>query len=131
MDISCRFIGGVAIVTLSGHLTVSPGEAEIVPLRRAIAELTEDGHVHVGLDLSRVTHIDARGLAELVLALTTLRRAGGELTLMAPSARVKQQLAVTRLDTVLPIGEPGTIGSSTVPACQTSSRVFLPARRSA
>ena len=106
MDINYRFIGGVAIVTLSGRLIISAGESEIEPLRGAIGELLADGHVHLGLELSKVTHIDARGLAELVSALTTVRRAGGELTLMAPSPRVKQLLGVTRLDTVFPVGEP-------------------------
>lgn len=105
MDITHRFIGGVAILSLSGRLTVSPAEQEIVPLRSAIRELIAEGHVHIGLELSKVTHIDARGLAELVLTLTTLRHAGGELTLMAPSARVKQLLSVTRLDTVFAVGE--------------------------
>lgn len=106
MDINYRFIGGVAIVSLSGRLTISAGESEIVPLRGAIGDLVAEGHVHVGLELSKVTHIDARGLAELVSALTTVRRAGGELTLMAPSPRVKQLLGVTRLDTIFPVGEP-------------------------
>lgn len=111
MDINYRFIGGVAIVSLSGRLTISAGEAEIEPLRGAIGELLADGHVRVGLELSNVTHIDARGLAELVSALTTVRRAGGELTLMAPSPRVKQLLGVTRLDTIFPVGEPETSAS--------------------
>lgn len=106
MDITHRFIGGVAIVSLSGRLTISPGESEIAPLRLAIGELLDAGHVHVALELSQLTHIDARGLAELVESLTSVRRAGGELTLVAPSARVKQLLGVTRLDTVFPIGEP-------------------------
>lgn len=106
MDINYRFIGGITIVTLSGRLTISAGESELVPLRGAIGELLADGHVHVGLELSKVTHIDARGLAELVSTLTKVRRAGGELTLMAPSPRVKQLLCVTRLDTVFPVGEP-------------------------
>ena len=106
VDINYRFIGGVAIVSLSGRLTISPGESEIAPLRNAIGELLAAGQVHVALELSRVTHMDARGLAELVEALTAVRRAGGELTLMAPSPRVKQLLGVTRLDTVFPVGEP-------------------------
>jgi anti-sigma B factor antagonist len=106
VDINYRFIGGVAIVSLSGRLTISPGESEIVPLRNAIGELVSDGQVQVALDLSRVTHIDARGLAELIEALASVRRAGGELTLVAPSPRVRHLLGVTRLDTVFTIGEP-------------------------
>jgi anti-sigma B factor antagonist len=106
VDINCRFIGGIAIVSLSGRLTISPGESEIVPLRLAIGDLLAAGHVHVALELSRVTHIDARGLAALVESFTSVRRAGGELTLMAPSARVKHLLGVTRLDTIFHIGEP-------------------------
>jgi anti-sigma B factor antagonist len=112
VDINYRFIGGVAIVSLSGRLTISPGESEIVPLQVAIGELLSAGQVHVSLELSRVTHIDARGLAGLVEALTSVRRAGGELSLIAPSPRVKQLLGVTRLDTVFPVreAEPAVLG---------------------
>lgn len=106
MDITHRFIGDVAILDLRGRLTVSPGEEEIVPLRRAIRELIDRGHVHVALDLSKVTHLDARGLAELVLSLTTVRHAGGELWLIAPSPRVNRLLSVTRLNTVFAVSGP-------------------------
>lgn len=103
MDITYRFIGDLTVLGLSGRLTVSPGETEILPLRAAVGELVAEGRVRVALDLAEVTHLDARGLAELVLAFTTLRRQGGELTLVAPSVRVRQLLAVTRLDTVFTI----------------------------
>ena len=115
MEIICRFEGNVAMLGLSGRLTVSAAETEILPFRTAIGTLIAQGHVVVALDLSRVTHIDARGLAELVQAYTTLRRLGGQLTLIALSPRVRQLLAVTRLDTVFAVREraPDPVGSQT------------------
>jgi len=42
-------------------------------------------------------------LGELAAAFSRLRRAGGGFVLVDPQKRVKRLLAVTRLDTVLPI----------------------------
>lgn len=100
VDITHRLIGDLTILGLHGRLTVSAAETEILPICTAIASLLADGRVHVALDLSHITHIDARGLGELVLADAALRRCGGELTLIAPSDRVKRLLSVTRLDAV-------------------------------
>jgi anti-sigma B factor antagonist len=79
-------------------LTVSSTEVEILPLRAALSDLIAEGHIDVALNLVRVTHLDARCLGELVFMLTTLRRLGGRLTLVAPSDRIRKVLSVTRLD---------------------------------
>jgi hypothetical protein len=47
--------------------------------------------------------MDAEALGELAAAFTRLRRAGGELLLLDPQARVRRLLEVTRLNTVLPV----------------------------
>ena len=100
MDIRWRSVDGVAMLDLKGRLLISPGEIEVRPLRAAITELIVDGCLDVGFNLSGLTHIDARGLGELVVARETVRRHGGHLTLVSPSSRVARILAVTRLDTV-------------------------------
>jgi anti-sigma B factor antagonist len=79
-------------------LTVSSTDVEILPLRTTLSALIAEGHIDVALNLVRVTHIDARCLGEFVFMLTTLRRLGGRLTLVAPSDRVRKVLSVTRLD---------------------------------
>ncbi|MGH9256888.1 MAG: STAS domain-containing protein [Vicinamibacterales bacterium] len=100
MEIVRRSVRGVTLLDLTGRLTVSPSDVEIAPLRAAIGELMAGGCAHIGLNLSGLTHLDARGLGELVLALKTVHRLGGRLTLVAPSAPVLKILAVTRLDTI-------------------------------
>ena len=90
----------MAILALHGRLTVCAAETESPPLCTAIGEQIAEGRVRVALDLANMSYIDARGLGELVTAFTTLRRSGGQLTLIAPSVWVRQLLAVTRLDTV-------------------------------
>jgi anti-anti-sigma factor len=98
LEITRRFVGRVAVLDLTGCLTVSSTEVEILPLRAALSGLIAEGHIDVALNLVRVTHIDARYLGELVFMLTTLRRLGGHLTLVAPPDRVSKMLSVTRLD---------------------------------
>jgi anti-sigma B factor antagonist len=100
MEITRRSVRGVTVLDLTGRLIVSPGEVEIAPLRTAIGELMTAGCVDVAINLAGLTHLDARGLGELVLAMKTARLHGGRLRLVAPSARVARMLVVTRLDTV-------------------------------
>ena len=103
MEITRRIVGGVIVLDLTGPLIVSATEEEIAPLRSAIDGLTAVGHLEVALNLAGVTHLDARGLGELVCALNVVRAQGGRLILLAPPPRVARLLAVTRLDTVFEI----------------------------
>ena len=102
MDMTCRIAGDIAILDLAGRFVVSPGETEIVPLRSVVRKLIADQRILLALNLRSLAAIDARGLGELVSTLTTLRRCGGELILIAPTAVVTKMLAVTRLDRVFP-----------------------------
>jgi anti-anti-sigma factor len=99
---TCRIAGDIAILDLAGRFVVSPGETEIVPLRSVVRKLIADQRILLALNLRSLAAIDARGLGELVSTLTTLRRCGGELILIAPTAVVTKMLAVTRLDRVFP-----------------------------
>jgi anti-sigma B factor antagonist len=103
VEINRRSIGNVTILDLSGRLAVSPSETEIAPFHATIGELIGEGRVNVAVQLSRLARIDARGLGELVAAFKKLSRHGGCLTLVAPSARVRKLLAVTRLDSLFPV----------------------------
>lgn len=105
MEITARFVNGVAVLDLSGHFVVSPGESEILPLRSIVRTLVADGHRRVALNLAGLASIDARGLGELAFVFTTLRHVGGDLTLIAPTPKVRKMLAVTKLDGVLPLRE--------------------------
>ena len=100
MEITRRAVGRVALLDLTGQLTVSPGEAEIAPLRAAIDDLMAAGCVDIAVNLAGLTRLDARGLGELVVAMKALRGRGGRLALVAPAPRVAKMLAVTGLDAV-------------------------------
>jgi len=100
MEITRRAVGSVALLELTGQLTVSAGEVEIAPLRAAIDDLIAAGCLDVAVNLAGLTRLDARGLGELVVAMKALRRRGGRLALVAPAPRVARMLAVTGLDAV-------------------------------
>jgi anti-anti-sigma factor len=102
VDLTCRFTGDVAILDLTGRFVVTAGETEIPPLRSAVRKLIAEGRILLALNLKGLVSIDARGLGELACTLKTLRRCGGELILIAPTAVVRRMLSVTRLDQVFP-----------------------------
>ena len=100
MEISRRSAGGVTVLDLTGRLTAGPDEVEIFALRTVICDLINSGRTNVIMNLSGLTHVDARGLGEIALAAETVQSSGGRLLLMAASPRVATMLAVTRLDTM-------------------------------
>ena len=105
MEITRRLKADLTILGLTGRCVVSSGESELGELRSAIVASMLEGHPLVALDLKGLASIDARGLGELVFAYRMLRGAGGGLALVAPTPTVRRMLAVTRLDTVLPLCE--------------------------
>ena len=71
------------------------------PLRFSLNEkvlpLLSAGARWIVLDLSRLTHIDAAGLGELVRAFNTARAHDGVLQIVNPNARVRRLLEVSGL----------------------------------
>jgi anti-anti-sigma factor len=63
------------------------------------------GDLHLAVDTSGVTFIDAAGIGVLVAAANRARQAGGGLSLLAPSPQVRRLLDVFHLDAILPIAE--------------------------
>ena len=89
------------ILDLGGRFVISSADGrEFLALHLLIDKLIAEGKVRVAADLRGVTALDAGGLGKLVAIHTRLRAAGGGLTLVAPSPRVRKLLALTRLDTV-------------------------------
>jgi len=70
-------------------------------LRTALANARTRGAVHVLLDLSRVTFMDATALGVIVEAANQLREAGGSLRLAGARPPVEMVLHATRLHDVL------------------------------
>ena len=102
MEITRRYVFGTPILDLAGRFVVC-ADLEGTALRKPVATLVSEGRVNVLVHLAHVTDIDAHGLGELAWGVTTLRRAGGQMALIAPSLWVHRLLALTRLDTVLAV----------------------------
>jgi anti-sigma B factor antagonist len=95
MEIRERQTGEVAIVELSGRLTVNdqPGR-----LKDAVAGAVDRGARHVLLELSGVHYIDSTRLGELIAAHITVTRRGGRLRLVGTPQRIIELLALAGLD---------------------------------
>ena len=104
MQITRRSVDGIQILDLAGRLVAwtDPGRAS---LRATVLGLASEGRSHVLVHVSQLTDIDAHGLGELAWSCATLRRSGGQMALIAPRRWARRLLALTRLDTVLPIYE--------------------------
>ena len=104
MQITRRCVHGIQILDLAGRLVAwtDPGRAS---LRATVLGLASEGPTNVLVDVSELTDIDAHGLGELAWSCATLRSSGGQMALIAPRLEARRLLALTRLDTVLPIYE--------------------------
>jgi len=100
MQIATRYVADVAIVDVSGRITVGEGN---VMLREVVRQLVEAGHKKVAMNLYEVGYLDSSGMGELVKAYTTVRNQGGQLKLVNPSKRVQDLLHLTRLSGVFSI----------------------------
>ena len=100
MKASNRQVEGVAVVDMSGRITL--GEGSVV-LRDTIRDLIGKGSKKILLNLGDVTYIDSSGIGELVSAFTAVRREGGELKLLKLTKKVHDLLQITKLYTVFDI----------------------------
>jgi anti-sigma B factor antagonist len=100
MRTNTRQVEDVAIVDVSGRITVGEGN---VMLREVVRQLVEAGHKKIAMNLHEVGYVDSSGVGELVKAYTTVRNQGGQLTLVNPSQRVQDLLRMTKLSTVFTI----------------------------
>ena len=100
MKASNRQVEGVAVVDMSGRITL--GEGSVV-LRDTIRDLIGKGSKKILLNLGDVTYIDSSGIGELVSAFTAVRRENGELKLLNLTKKVHDLLQITKLYTVFDI----------------------------
>jgi len=100
LEIRHREREGIVILDLNGRITV--GE-ESSKLREVLRGLSAGGVQNVILNLRGVDYIDSTGLGALVVCFTSLRKAGGKLTLLNASRRNIELLVFTKLATVFEI----------------------------
>jgi anti-sigma B factor antagonist len=100
MQTNTRHIGDVAVLDISGRITLGEGN---VMLREIVRELADKGNKKIVLNLGEVQYVDSSGVGELVKVHTTLRNQGGQLRLVNLNKRVNDLLQMTRLSTVFDI----------------------------
>ncbi|MGH9256455.1 MAG: STAS domain-containing protein [Vicinamibacterales bacterium] len=95
MQLEQRIVGDVAIVRVSGEITLKRGGDAM--LHDKVRSLIEQGHKRVLVDMAGVSYIDSAGLGELVQAYSTTRNHGGSLKLFNPTERLRNLLVLTQL----------------------------------
>jgi len=98
MQLEERIVGTVAIVKVSGDITLNKGGD--VLLKDKVQSLIQQGHKNLLIDLSGVSYVDSAGLGELVQAYATTKNRGGALKLLNVTKRLRDLLVVTKLLTV-------------------------------
>lgn len=100
MKSTIRDVGDVRILDLDGKITIGVGD---VKLRELVEEALEQGCRKVIINLKHVSHIDSSGIGEMVGCFTTVKRRGGQMSLLNLPPRINDILQVTQLITVFDV----------------------------
>ena len=100
MKASIRHVDGIAILDLSGRITLGEGSDG---LREQIRDLVGKGEKKILLNLGDVAYIDSSGIGALVSAVTTIRDQGGELKLLKLPKKVRDLLQIAKFFTIFDI----------------------------
>ncbi len=110
LTIASREVDGVAVLDLSGRITLGEGS---VQLRDAIRGLIGKGSRSILLNLGDVNYIDSSGLGELVSAFTTAKNQQAEVKLLKLTKKVHDLLQLTKLYTVFDIYDDEAVAIAT------------------
>jgi len=99
MQVKTTRLGAATYLAPDGPLT----EDNLPDLEAAVRQARSGGAAQLVLDLSRVPCCDSRGLEFIADLAESLRALGGALQLAQPAPLCAQILAITRLDTTIPI----------------------------
>jgi anti-sigma B factor antagonist len=97
---TCREVGPITIVDLSGRIALGEGSAL---LRKTVRDLLDSGQSRILLNLGDVNYIDSSGIGELVSGFTAVRNRSGELKLLNLTKKVHDLLQLTKLFTVFDV----------------------------
>ncbi len=95
-----RHFDDVTILEFKCDIIIGLGTTE---LRQQTRRLIGEGRVKIILNLAEVRYVDSSGMGEMVAALTTAARHGGDIALLNVSDNVLHLLKVTKLVTVFAI----------------------------
>ncbi|MEX0646448.1 MAG: STAS domain-containing protein [Balneolaceae bacterium] len=85
------------VIELKGNVMGGP---DAVSLNEQLHELIEKGKTNVVVNLSKVKFMNSSGLGMLIGALTTMRKAGGDLRIANATDKIESLLIITKLITV-------------------------------
>ena len=100
MKAKVRQIGKVAVVDLSGKITIGAGD---VQLRESVVELLEKGDRNILLNLERVSYMDSAGIGELVACYKRAKEREGVVKLVNPTGKVYDLLQLTKLEEIFDV----------------------------
>ena len=100
MAVTHRTVDGTVVLRVVGRMTTETLESS---LTRAVKSCLADGSRSLVVNLGEVPSCDTRGLAELVLSLTTVEQTGGELKLAHVQPHVITLLETTGLLSVFDV----------------------------
>jgi len=89
----------IKVIQLAGILD----STKATQIRREVADGVEQNAEIVLIDLKDVTFIDSSGLGALVVALKTVRAAGGKLYICSINEQVKMLFELTSMDRVFEV----------------------------
>jgi anti-sigma B factor antagonist len=98
MQIGQRMVGDVAIIEITGDITMGKGGDVII--KDKVNSLLHQGSRKLLLDLGNVSYVDSAGLGQLVQVYATTSHNGGALKLLRVTKRLKDLLVLTKLLTV-------------------------------
>ena len=98
MQIAERSAGNVKVLDLSGQITLTKGDDQL--LKDKVNSLVHQGHKNILVNMGGVTTMDSAGLGELVASYTTVTKAGGSMKLVNLTKRLHDLLSITKLLTV-------------------------------
>jgi anti-sigma B factor antagonist len=98
--INQRRVGEVTVLDLKGRVRVGGATVE---LHKAIRCLVEEGKTQILLNFSGVTHIDSKGLGELISGQVSALNHGGVIKLSHLTEGLRELLTRTKLLTVFDV----------------------------
>ena len=100
IEIQQREREGITVLDLKGRLTVGD---EVSRFRERLQKLIDSGHRNIVLNMEQVDYIDSTGLGALVMAYTSMQRAGGKIKLLNLTRRSIELLVMTKLTTIFEV----------------------------
>lgn len=74
-------------------------------LREAMLELIERGALEIYLDVSDMQHIDSSGVSAVVHITQKMKKAGGQLVIVAATAWIQRVFGVVKIDRIVEVVE--------------------------